>query len=736
MREGHILVKTRWRYILSSLLIALVCIAALTGIASVLYGDYSRNQIEEKFLARFNAAQLEADQQLEKLMDYGEQLSFSLVGMDPASGKSFDFQTNGLIAMLNNFSSGSEIPASPMVFVRSTPQWIYTSSGRISYAQFEEKMREENIDPELSVLYSRQLTATKPIIYSAYSNIDKLIIVIPLGNAWASYPAALILIMDTDVISDSFANIGDSASIYALDSLGQLALSSPADGYETLTPNILYSADMDGIQKRDVHGENMVFLRQPSSTGLITYVGAVPERVFYQGWYTLQRQLVIAVCTIGGFVILLSLLIGYMNYIPVRNAYRQITGKAASHNHDELEDIVNTVAATRKNIIEMEERQKESLSLLKRQFLLGLINGTIKTEEEVRSYTDSLTLNPSYSYWQALFLQYSDEQSEGEQEHLIRLLDQLHLEHTELLYTECLWENGIGLVAGFSTDAPTEEAAGSVARRIVQYLFQNGQDSVLLGAGSLETSPLSMGISFYRATAAVKTAQQEGRRGAVIWQEHALSPSRIFLDTTLLAEGITYGNAEVANAALNELLSRVRQSHERFPMVRLMCSDILNTIIRFSEKQNLSLNKVLLCSIAEFQSLDEFQQKTQDMITQLCNQASQMRMQESVRSRSQVIAFIAENYKRSDLSLRMVSEEMGMSMSKINMVLKENLECSFVQYISLLRLNEVKRLLRETDDPIQTIVRSVGYYDVSSFMRKFKQMEGMPPGQYRAQHRQ
>ena len=112
-----------------------------------------------------------------------------------------------------------------------------------------------------------------------------------------------------------------------------------------------------------------------------------------------------------------------------------------------------------------------------------------------------------------------------------------------------------------------------------------------------------------------------------------------------------------------------------------------------------------------------------------------MRMQDSAQDRTRVITFINQNYKRNDLSLKLLSDEVSMSMSKINLVLKENLGCSFVQYVSLLRLGEVKRLLRETDDSIQSIVQSVGYIDVSSFMRKFKQMEGMAPGQYRAMHR-
>lgn len=52
-----------------------------------------------------------------------------------------------------------------------------------------------------------------------------------------------------------------------------------------------------------------------------------------------------------------------------------------------------------------------------------------------------------------------------------------------------------------------------------------------------------------------------------------------------------------------------------------------------------------------------------------------------------------------------------------------------------LRMNEVKRLLRETDESVQSIVQAVGYIDISSFIRKFRKMEGLSPSQYRQMHR-
>ena len=74
--------KTVLRYILSFLLVAMICITALAGAAHVLYGDYSRSQIEDKYMARWSAAQTQADRLLERLLQYQGELSARLMKSD------------------------------------------------------------------------------------------------------------------------------------------------------------------------------------------------------------------------------------------------------------------------------------------------------------------------------------------------------------------------------------------------------------------------------------------------------------------------------------------------------------------------------------------------------------------------------------------------------------------------------------------------------------------------------
>lgn len=67
---------------------------------------------------------------------------------------------------------------------------------------------------------------------------------------------------------------------------------------------------------------------------------------------------------------------------------------------------------------------------------------------------------------------------------------------------------------------------------------------------------------------------------------------------------------------------------------------------------------------------------------------------------------------------------------------KEKTGQNILDYSTKLRMNEAKRLLKETDIPLKELGYQVGYYNVSSFIRRFKQTQGLTPGDYRKLHSQ
>ena len=109
--------------------------------------------------------------------------------------------------------------------------------------------------------------------------------------------------------------------------------------------------------------------------------------------------------------------------------------------------------------------------------------------------------------------------------------------------------------------------------------------------------------------------------------------------------------------------------------------------------------------------------------------------QENEQHKDELFDYILSHYKDPDLSIQVVADALNIRRVQISSLIKEETGQGFAQYISYLRMNEFKRLLSSCDDTIQNLVNRVGYSDTPNFLRKFKAMEGITPGQYRQMHK-
>ncbi len=61
-------------------------------------------------------------------------------------------------------------------------------------------------------------------------------------------------------------------------------------------------------------------------------------------------------------------------------------------------------------------------------------------------------------------------------------------------------------------------------------------------------------------------------------------------------------------------------------------------------------------------------------------------------------------------------------------------DCSFIEYLTNIRLSHAKELLRTTDLKIYEIADQIGYRNAKYFIKVFKDREGISPAQYREKH--
>lgn len=95
------------------------------------------------------------------------------------------------------------------------------------------------------------------------------------------------------------------------------------------------------------------------------------------------------------------------------------------------------------------------------------------------------------------------------------------------------------------------------------------------------------------------------------------------------------------------------------------------------------------------------------------------------------VAFIRQNYHRSDLSLNEVAGVVSLSQSHFSSQFKAKTGTSYVKYLTAVRIEEAKKLLVNTNQSVVSISEMVGYPNVTNFYRHFRRQTGKTPAVYR-----
>lgn len=86
------------------------------------------------------------------------------------------------------------------------------------------------------------------------------------------------------------------------------------------------------------------------------------------------------------------------------------------------------------------------------------------------------------------------------------------------------------------------------------------------------------------------------------------------------------------------------------------------------------------------------------------------------------------------VSLAHVARAVGRSSAHLAQTMKAHTGKTVLEWIAERRLDDARRRLRETDENIQIIGERVGYGSTNQFIRQFRRVHGVSPGQWRRGH--
>lgn len=115
-----------------------------------------------------------------------------------------------------------------------------------------------------------------------------------------------------------------------------------------------------------------------------------------------------------------------------------------------------------------------------------------------------------------------------------------------------------------------------------------------------------------------------------------------------------------------------------------------------------------------------------DIIFQFCNR-DKFSLESSTASK--IFMYIHENFDK-DISLTDIAQHFNLSESYISKLFKNSLDVNFKTYVNKLKIKKAKELLNTKNYKVSDITAMVGCNNTNTFIRIFKQYEGVSPGEY------
>lgn len=206
-----------------------------------------------------------------------------------------------------------------------------------------------------------------------------------------------------------------------------------------------------------------------------------------------------------------------------------------------------------------------------------------------------------------------------------------------------------------------------------------------------------------------------------------------------LIEKVKIGEEKAALKVANQLIDRLLQQKNKqsLEVAKSRLVELITLLSRaiienndFNElaKMNVAcLRKLVRCS-----DLDNLYAWIREVIGEYIEYGCKNYTSKTSASIAKAVKYIRQNYQK-DLTLFEMAQVIFFNPHYFSRIFKQETGCSFMEYLTAVRIDQAKKLLLTTNLNISGVAKKVGYHDANYFSRVFSKKEGLSPSKYRQQ---
>jgi AraC-like DNA-binding protein/NTP pyrophosphatase (non-canonical NTP hydrolase) len=440
----------------------------------------------------------------------------------------------------------------------------------------------------------------------------------------------------------------------------------------------------------------------------------------------------------GGAIIFLNM---RWNYKPIHQLKMDSLGVLSplcGGGLNEIETVryaLNSLAIQNK---ELDERVKNTSSAARKQFMLSLLKGEFETPLDMQECARETGCSIEGTRVKTMIIEFSGclpgrkQPGAQELEQLLPLYSPIAMEHFEPKR----------YVIVLLTDEDTqEEKVHEDLRHFRETLYHHFQVPVTVGVGT-QVCPAEGPRSYLEAQMSIEYRFILGTNRFIAYQDLP-KPSNWMeeyphQEMQELIQAVRKSDRNRMQDSLEKVICFIRHRQPRLIVARSLCLDMIRLVNETGKSLGLSdqdMNRFPdIFYLEQLETIDEAAELITSLRTELYrNFEDQQTAEERNSSRSIEAMFqhIDEHYRNCDFSLQSMSDHFGMALPNLSRYFKEKTGQTLLDYVTLKRMEKAKLLLAHTTMPLKEVANEVGYQNVSSFIRRFRQVYACTPGEFR-----
>jgi two-component system, response regulator YesN len=265
--------------------------------------------------------------------------------------------------------------------------------------------------------------------------------------------------------------------------------------------------------------------------------------------------------------------------------------------------------------------------------------------------------------------------------------------------------------------------------------------TVTIGLGNICTDITTINQSYKNALNAVDYRLLMGSN-RIIWIEDIEPDSRRRISfgenkEHALLSSIKVGTEEEIKKTIDTFFEEITDTNASFKDYQIYLMEMLTTILKAARGSNIDIDSVFGASqnpfaeLYRFDSLEGAQSWFKHISVKIMNHIVNDRQDSSKLLVEKAKDYVKENYNDSDITINGVCDFLHISPTYFSFIFKREMKTTFINYLTQVRMEAAKELLRNTNMKTFEIAEKVGYSESNYFSYSFKKRFGISPSEYR-----